>query len=369
MLETNSANAFQHQAQKRNPGSDGLDIAAAGGMMDSWRSLGRESVRFTALRPALKLRDRPAFEACKSVMDVRLFVSHSKPDAKQITLGPETLIGRSPDCNLRIASGQVSRRHCVIRVVNDRVCVRDLGSANGTRLNGQTITAEVDVAVPPGSTLVVGPLKFIVQFNAPRLDEDTELLARSDSAGSADVQDVQQMATAPVADGEETKDYPPSRSRKRGETPPVTVAGSKANGGAGGDPGPARQAHTTEAEFEAVANETVFDGLLEDARPGEEGRERGHQAGEGTDLFFEEDDLQQLAATIEAAEEPLGAGNDDGPAAAHGSVPPDPAKPQTGWRLLDMLRRKKKPADPHSPPDTVPADDADEALRNFLKDQ
>src|SRR5262245_20187840 len=136
-------------------------------MMDFWTSPGPGSVRVPALRLALKLRDRPAFEACESVMDVRLFVAHSKPDAKQITLGPETLIGRSPDCNLRIASGQVSRRHCLIKVANDRVCVRDLGSANGTRLNGQTITAEVDVAVSPGSTLVVGPLKFIVQFNAP----------------------------------------------------------------------------------------------------------------------------------------------------------------------------------------------------------
>jgi pSer/pThr/pTyr-binding forkhead associated (FHA) protein len=303
-------------------------------------------------------------------MDVRLFVAHSKPDAKQIALGRETLIGRSPDCNLRIASGQVSRRHCIIKVADDRVCVRDLGSANGTRLNGQTITAEVDVAVPPGSTLVVGPLKFIVQFNAPRIDEDTELLARSDSAGSADLHDVQQMATAPVAEGEETKDYPPSRVRKRGDAPPVVVAESGPQPVAEGGPGPHRQARTTEAEFEAVSNETVFDGLLEGDDPGAAGGGKGPQVGEGTDLFFEEDDLQQLAATIEAADEPPAAGPPAGPAATSGtSVPSDPSKPQTGWRLLDMLRRKKKPDDPPSAPGAAPADDADEALRNFLKDQ
>jgi pSer/pThr/pTyr-binding forkhead associated (FHA) protein len=301
-------------------------------------------------------------------MDVRLFVAHSKPDAKQIALGPETLIGRSPDCNLRIASGQVSRRHCVIKVANDRVCVRDLGSANGTRLNGQTITAEIDVAVPPGSTLVVGPLKFIVQFNAPRIDEDTELLSRGDSTGSADVQEVQQMAAARVADGEETKDYPHSRARKREDAPPVTVAGSEPKEGGAADPAP-RQARTTEAEFEAVSNETVFDGLLEGHGPGAGARERGPQVGEGTDLFFEEDDLQQLAATIEAADEPPGSVT-EGPVAASGtSVPPDPAKPQTGWRLLDMLRRKKKPTDPPSRPGAVAGDEADEALRDFLKDQ
>jgi pSer/pThr/pTyr-binding forkhead associated (FHA) protein len=302
-------------------------------------------------------------------MDVRLFVAHSKPDAKQIALGPETLIGRSPECNLRIASGQVSRRHCVIKVDGERVCVRDLGSANGTRLNGQAITAEVDVAVPPGSTLVVGPLKFIVQFTGPRIDEDTELLARSDSAGSADVNEVQQMATAPVADGEETKDYPSSRARKRAGAPPV-VAESDRQEASGDDPGPQRQPRTTEAEFEAMANETVFDGLLEGDGPGATTGERRPQVGDGTDLFFEEDDLQQLAATIEAAEDsPRPGAADSPPVTAGTTVPPDPSKPQTGWRLLDMLRRKRQPAEPHSSPGAVPADDADEALRNFLKDQ
>src|SRR5579863_5814834 len=154
-------------------------------------------------------------------MDVRLLVAHAKADAKQIALGRETLIGRSPECNLRIASGQVSRKHCVIKVDDMHVSVRDLGSANGTRLNGQTITAEVDMPVAPGSTLVVGPLKFIVQFSVPSIDEDTELLSRAPSGETADLHELQRMATAPVKDGEETKDYPPSRTRNRGAALPL----------------------------------------------------------------------------------------------------------------------------------------------------
>src|SRR5436190_4375474 len=112
-------------------------------------------------------------------MEVRLIVAHPAAETKQIRLGAETLIGRGPDCKLRISSGQVSRRHCLIKVVDATVSVRDLGSANGTRLNGLAVSPDVDVPIPPGSTLIVGPLKFVVQFAAPRsaAEEDTEWLS------------------------------------------------------------------------------------------------------------------------------------------------------------------------------------------------
>jgi pSer/pThr/pTyr-binding forkhead associated (FHA) protein len=206
-------------------------------------------------------------------MDVRLLVAHAKADAKQIALGRETLIGRSPDCNLRIASGQVSRKHCVIKVADSLVTVRDLSSANGTRLNGQTIKTEVDLPIPPGSTLVVGPLKFIVQFSVPRLNEDTELLTRSASGDSSELQELQRMAAAPVADGEDTKDYPPSRNRKRGAAPPLVVKGEpvqSANAEIRDREAPPTQGKSTEADFAAIPNETVFDNFL-DAGTGKAG--------------------------------------------------------------------------------------------------
>ncbi|HEY2253887.1 MAG TPA: FHA domain-containing protein, partial [Planctomycetaceae bacterium] len=80
-------------------------------------------------------------------MEVRLVVAHPSAESKQIRLGPETLIGRGHDCKLRISSSQVSRRHCVIKVADAGVSVRDLGSANGTRLNDVTIAAETDVPI------------------------------------------------------------------------------------------------------------------------------------------------------------------------------------------------------------------------------
>jgi pSer/pThr/pTyr-binding forkhead associated (FHA) protein len=314
-------------------------------------------------------------------MDARLLVAHTNADAKQIRLGAETLIGRSPECNLRIASGQVSRRHCLIKVAEELVSVRDLGSANGTRLNGQAIAAEEDVVVPPGSTLVVGPLKFIVQFTPPKNDDDTALLYQSGQSESSGSHDVQAMATAPVADGEETKDYPPSRTRKRGVPPPVVVSGEGVGDGpsdsnAEGDRGENRsvQARTTEAEFGPISGETVFDVSLEDQAAAQARKLRDAAAaqhspvGAETDFVFEEEDLRQLASAVEEA---LAAP----PAAATTSPVEDshPEKPpqQAGWRLLEMLRRPKKPAanreDAPSPPPAPP--DADDALQNFLKDQ
>ena len=51
----------------------------------------------------------------------------------------ETLIGRSEDCPIRIEHSKVSRIHAVFRVTSDGAELVDLGSMNGTRVNGQRI--------------------------------------------------------------------------------------------------------------------------------------------------------------------------------------------------------------------------------------
>ena len=56
------------------------------------------------------------------------------PDATEIT------IGRSADCQWVIPSGAVSRRHAVLRRSGDELLVEDLGSSNGTMLNGKRLT-------------------------------------------------------------------------------------------------------------------------------------------------------------------------------------------------------------------------------------
>ena len=99
-------------------------------------------------------------------MQARLKVLHDKANVKQVKLLPVTLIGRSTECNLKIASSQVSRNHCRITLGTDSVFVEDLGSANGTLVDGQLIPAHQPTAIAPGARLIVGPAEFQIDFVA-----------------------------------------------------------------------------------------------------------------------------------------------------------------------------------------------------------
>ena len=52
---------------------------------------------------------------------------------------PEVVIGRADDCDVVIAERQVSRRHARIRQVGEQYILEDLGSKNGTFVNGQEL--------------------------------------------------------------------------------------------------------------------------------------------------------------------------------------------------------------------------------------
>ncbi len=59
------------------------------------------------------------------------------PDERRVGVGAEPVtIGRMPDCTVPLADPNVSRHHAEIRRDGDRVFLIDLGSTNGTRVNG-----------------------------------------------------------------------------------------------------------------------------------------------------------------------------------------------------------------------------------------
>jgi hypothetical protein len=59
------------------------------------------------------------------------------PDERRVGVGAEPVtIGRMPDCTVPLADPNVSRRHAEVRRDGDRVFLVDLGSTNGTRVNG-----------------------------------------------------------------------------------------------------------------------------------------------------------------------------------------------------------------------------------------
>ena len=70
------------------------------------------------------------------------------------------LVGRGEECHLRPKSPAISRHHCAILTANGQASVKDLGSKNGTSVNGQRI--EGLTSIQSGDVLAFGPLTFEV---------------------------------------------------------------------------------------------------------------------------------------------------------------------------------------------------------------
>lgn len=72
-----------------------------------------------------------------------------------------TLVGRNDDCDIFIDHKSVSKQHCVLVKTEGLVLVRDLGSTNGTRVNGQRIRR---AALLPNDTVAIANFKYTVKF-------------------------------------------------------------------------------------------------------------------------------------------------------------------------------------------------------------
>ncbi|MCY2972901.1 MAG: FHA domain-containing protein [Planctomycetota bacterium] len=76
----------------------------------------------------------------------------------------EFRIGKDPSCQLKPATG-VSDKHCAFLVKQGKLFLVDLGSAEGTFVNDNKISAEVELK--PKDKVKVGPLLFEVKIEAP----------------------------------------------------------------------------------------------------------------------------------------------------------------------------------------------------------
>jgi predicted component of type VI protein secretion system len=97
-------------------------------------------------------------------------------------------IGRHDDCLIRIRSSQVSRRHCELFEDDGRLIIRDLGSANGTFVNGKRIGAQQ--VVKPGDVITVGGVTL-------RIDADS---APASAASSSPADTAEQEALTAIPD-------------------------------------------------------------------------------------------------------------------------------------------------------------------------
>src|SRR5882762_8504728 len=77
---------------------------------------------------------------------------------------PILLLGRHPECDIQIDSRKISRLHCCIAQVADYLVVRDLGSTNGIRINGNRV---LEGRLNHNDELTIGALCYRVAWEEP----------------------------------------------------------------------------------------------------------------------------------------------------------------------------------------------------------
>lgn len=101
---------------------------------------------------------RGALEKFLREFDVRLVVISGAAAGSQHALkGQRLIIGRGPGVDAAFDDRSLSRQHAAIEFSDGGLRVRDLGSTNGVRLNGQQVQSAV---IAHGDQLEAGTLTF-----------------------------------------------------------------------------------------------------------------------------------------------------------------------------------------------------------------
>jgi pSer/pThr/pTyr-binding forkhead associated (FHA) protein len=157
---------FQAMEEEGLAGEDPASISLEGDGLDA---LDPELAPKTKALPALRRDDaEPEADeaddanATRAGPPIKLEIVGG-PDAgkKKRFKGVRMVVGRTPGVDLQLSDQSVSRRHIELIHSDDGTLLRDLGSGNGTRLNGKKITA--DTMLSHGDEIQIGKtkLKFV----------------------------------------------------------------------------------------------------------------------------------------------------------------------------------------------------------------
>ncbi len=130
---------------------------------------------------------------------------HTTADGREYELGERTIIGRMDGCDIRILDGLISKQHAEISHANGRWSLRDLGSSNGTVVNGHRVHAH-DLAegdqISVGASVLVfsfasasrsAPAVEIVESSAPQVQAKIERAPIEGFRPAAQIADVEQL--------------------------------------------------------------------------------------------------------------------------------------------------------------------------------
>src|SRR5687768_7097764 len=98
---------------------------------------------------------------------------------KVYPVGGPTAIGRAPECDISVQGDEISRRHALVKPTPDGLSVEDLGSSNGTYVNGKRVQQAFLAA---GDELKLDTVRFIVVAPGQEMTQQTARLAKPEAA-------------------------------------------------------------------------------------------------------------------------------------------------------------------------------------------
>jgi len=110
--------------------------------------------------PAVPLPDTA--DGATVMLSTAAIVIEDAANAKEFPLTVINGIGRSDENRICLSNPGISRKHCEIKAVGGGYTIKDLGSQNGTFVNGQRVTEK---KLTEGDTIDVGSVKFV--FRSP----------------------------------------------------------------------------------------------------------------------------------------------------------------------------------------------------------
>lgn len=116
-------------------------------------------------------------------MNVSLVLIQNDGTIREAVVKPgTTLIGRQTGCHVRIPAAEISRQHCEVLLRGETITLRDLGSANGTYVNGEKVDQRV---LHAGDMVTIGSVNLLLRIDGKPSRIDPKYTKASASRANA----------------------------------------------------------------------------------------------------------------------------------------------------------------------------------------